>query len=163
MPSPTYYTDATGLQNALGPVTYLAIFDDVNAGSVSTGTGTPVDQVLSRAHAQVVSRLVSVYGADGIPSVLPSSIPALLVDAELNYAVALAWQRHPEYVRAVGAKNATAAAYERADMTMKNVADAIQRLPEVVATPSNVGGVVTDGSNRLIIDSSDGTSNAGDF
>lgn len=157
-----YYTDATGLQNALGPVTYTAIFDDSSLGA-GHENATAVDQVLARAHAKVVSRLVSVYGVAGIPSVLPATVPELLVDAELDYAVALAWQRHPEYVRAIGAKHSAAAAYERADATMQNVADAIQRLPDVAATPTNVGGVVTDGSNRLIIDNSDGSSNAGDF
>lgn len=156
--SDPYYCSSDELRIALGTATFLAIFDENNDG---TADAEAVTLVQVRAHARVVSRLVDVFGAN-IPASLSTTAPILLKDAELDYATALAWQRHPEYVRAHG-KNEAIAAMERADQTMARVQSAIARLSDFATKPANVGGVVNDTSSRLVIDSADGTKNSGDF
>lgn len=161
MPITGTYIQETDLQNALGPSTYLAIYDDTNSGSANT---TAVDQTITRAHAKVVGRLINIFGSSTLPpTVGQGTVPALLYDAELNYAIAISWERHPEYVRNFGEKELALAAYMRAEKTMDDVQASVERLPEFAPAPANVGGATIDDSSRIITTNADGTSNAGDF
>lgn len=151
------------LQAALGPQTALAIFDDTNAGSLA-GTEIQITQVLTRAHARVVSNLPDIY--EKLPAELPNNpVPALLADAELDYAVAYSLMRHPEYAKSYGDEDKANPAYKRAENTMKMVREAILRITDVPpeTAPRNVGGHTVDNSNRIYVDNSDGTRNSGDF
>src|SRR5687767_10948560 len=92
-----YYITPEQLELALGPSTYLVLFDDDNDG---TANATAVDLVLFCAHARVVARLAK--EASVIPDPLPATPPGLLVVAELLYARHYAYDRQPEYARTQG-------------------------------------------------------------
>lgn len=161
MPTPpTAYITADDLLAALGSAAFLAIFDDDNTNDLAAVKGTTqVALVVERAHAEVLSYVPRAYDD------LPSGIPTLLKSAELDYAVALSFERHPEYVRTFGEEKRLER-WNRAERKMERIADAAQILTDnaPAASPATEGGVVVDpNDNRLIISSADGTNNAGDF
>lgn len=154
---------ADNLADALNPTTFMAIFDDSNTGDLATvKASAPVTLTLKRAHAKCIAWLGDTYAT--IPDGADSQIPGLLVDAELDYAQALAWQRHPEYVRTFG-ESERLNAFKRAEATMQKVQEATLRIVDssAQAKPQNVGAIIVSGVPRTIIDNEDGTRNGGDF
>lgn len=165
MPSLTPLITAKDLRTALNPTTYSAIFDDDNSGDMnSVDASDQVKLCIRRAHTRVVSRLGVMYTK--IPDGTDSSYPDLLVDAELNYAMGIAFDRHPEYVRTFGESDRRKACWDQAEATMELLQEAVLRLvdtpPEPV--PRNVGGVVVDDGQHMFIGRSCGGGfNSGDF
>lgn len=160
----TPFITASLLRTALSPTTYTAIFDDDNAGDLDAiDASEQVALCIKRAHVRVVSRLGILYNK--IPDGTDTQISDLLVDAELNYAVGIAFDRHPEYVRTYGESDRRKAAFDQADATMEMIQSSILSIvdapPEV--KPANVGGIITDGGQRVFLDSADGCRNSGDF
>lgn len=127
------FVTPTDLRTALSLKTYIAIFDDATTGTVSeaiapaAGYDVGVAQVLRRAHAEVISWIFPITNTD------PNSATQsdLLFSAELDFAVAFAFERHPAYVRAFGE-------VERASR-MKRAADKMQRIQEGLQRYSAVG------------------------
>jgi hypothetical protein len=155
---------AADLRNALGAATYMALFDEETTGSISdVDASAAVLMVLRRAHIRCISWLGTNYAK--IPKSTDNDISDLLIDAELNYAIGLAYDRHPEYVRAYGADPQRKNAYDLAELTMMRIQEAILKLVDSpsMAEPLNVGGLVIDGGQRVFLDSSNGQRNSGDF
>jgi phage gp36-like protein len=144
------------LVNALSPTTVNAIFDDNRDG---TADDAPIVDVCARAEAQVMSYLHGVYTVGTIPTT-----DVLLRAAAVDFAVAYAFERHPEYVRTFG-EQPRAERWKRATETMARIQAGIQRPTETnaVQTPKNIGGVIIDRGPRMFVHSSDGTANSGDF
>jgi hypothetical protein len=160
----TPFITAALLRTALSPSTYIAIFDDDNGGDIAVvDASSQVALCIKRAHVRVVSRLGMLYNK--IPDGTDSEISDLLVDAELNYAVGISFDRHPEYVRTFGESDRRKAAFDQADGTMEMIQAAILAIVDAPPepTPRNVGGVITDGGQRVFLDSNDGCRNSGDF
>lgn len=160
----TPFITAAELRATLSPATYMAIFDDEQTGSVSlVDASTAVLLTLSRAHIRTVSWLPPSF--DKLPKSSDTDVSILLKDAELNYAVGLSYDRHPEYVRAYGADPQRKAAYDQAELTMTRVQAAVLRLPDSPSMdePHNVGGIVYESGPRTLIDSFDGSRNGGDL
>lgn len=158
MAPPTSYIMQADLQAALNPGTFLQCFDDDNDGSVDDDDPN-VAQVIRRAHSEVLSYLPRVY--DG----LPNATPTLLFSAELDYALAFSFDRHPEFAKTYGTEQRDSA-WKRAEGKMERVANSIQQLTDnaPAAAPATEGGIVCDPNPRHVIcDSADGTSNSGDF
>jgi hypothetical protein len=153
-----YITQAQ-LSDALGPVTFLAIFDDNNDGALDS---TAVALVLLRAHARVTSQLLSEL--DTLPPEEPAAVDPILVSAELDYAVAFSFERHPEYVRTAGGTGKSPQE-ARADATMKAILAASAQLQQgpTQGAPRNSGGAFIDTSHRVALDNVDGSRNSGDF
>src|SRR5690242_10024481 len=92
---------AKTLRTSLSLSTYMAVFDDANTGSADiVDSSEQVRLVLVEAHAMVVSFLGDLYTK--IPNGTDSELPQLLVHAELLYARAISFDRHPEYTRTFG-------------------------------------------------------------
>jgi len=165
MPSLTPLIKASDLRTAINPTTYLAIFDDDNSGDMPlVDASAQVALVIKRAHTRVVSRLGVLYGK--IPDGTDAAYPDLLVDAELNYAMGMAFDRHPEYTRTFGESDRRKACWDQAEATMELLQEAVLRIvdnpPEPV--PHNVGGIVTDGGQRVFLGTNNGGGfNSGDF
>ena len=158
------YITAADLRAALSTSTYMAIYDEEQTGSIVTvDASTAVLLTLARAHSRVVSWLGHTYTK--IPLVTDTDVPFLLKDAELNYAIGLSYDRHPEYVRAYAAEPQRKNAYDQAELTMTRVQEAILRFVDspTVPTPVNVGVIVYDTGPHTITDSLDGTWNGGDL
>jgi hypothetical protein len=158
------YITAAELRDALSPATYMAIFDDEQIGSTTVvDASRPVALLLARAHAHVVSRLGHTYNK--IPLITDSEVPYLLKDAELNFAIGMAYDRHPEYVRSYGADSQRKNAWDQANLTMLMIQEAVMRFVDApsVGDPVNVGGIVFDSGPRTLTDSLDGTYNGGDL
>lgn len=158
------YIAASDLRAALSPAVYMAIFDDEQTGSIAdVDASNAVALVLARAHSRVVSWLGHTYTK--LPLATDSEVPYLLKDAELNYAIGMSFDRHPEYVRAYGADPQRKNAWDQAELTMNRVQEAILRFVDApsVGKPVNVGGIVFDSGPRTLTDSLDGTYNGGDF
>jgi len=120
----TPFITAALLRTALSPSTYIAIFDDDNGGDIAVvDASSQVALCIKRAHVRVVSRLGMLYNK--IPDGTDSEISDLLVDAELNYAVGISFDRHPEYVRTFGESDRRKAAFDQADGTMEMIQAAI--------------------------------------
>lgn len=153
----TTFVAPSDLKLALNPTTYLAIFDDGNTGVVQD-TDPGVLLVLERSFAEVLSYLPRIYDS------LPTGIPTLLKSCQLDYAVALSYERHPEYVRSFGEEK-RAERWGRAEKRMERIADSFQEITDnaPAARPGNVGGITYDAGPRMLTDSSDGTNNSGDF
>lgn len=153
---PLIWLAQADLENAISTATVLALYDDGN-GVVNAAA---VNANLERAENEVLSWMVPEYG-QSVRSDPTLATDAFLKYAALEYAVAHAFDRHPEYVRANGRERGER--FERADARMQRVLQSRQQPPTLATRPANVGGVVTDGGSRLVIDNPDGTSNGGDF
>jgi len=95
------YVTPAMLRARLSLATYIAIYDDDLTGSITeVDASEGVALTLSDAHSLVVSRLGTNY--THIPLVTDIDVPFLLKSAELNYAVGISYDRHPEYIRAYG-------------------------------------------------------------
>lgn len=157
------FNSQTDLQNALNKTTFVEMFDDDNNGFVETGNPA-VTLVLQRAHAEVMSYMARIYGV--MPVEPPGNAPMLLKSAELDYAVALSYERHPEYVRTFGEEK-RAERWARGEKKMAQISLALQVIaptdnpPE--PQPRNVGGIVTNSGPRMTVDGIDGISRSGDF
>jgi hypothetical protein len=156
------YITQTDLENALSARTILAIFDDNNDG---TADPVPIAAVIDRAEGMVDSALL---GFQNMP--LVNAADRLVKAAALEFAIAFSFERHPEYVRSFG-EEARKERWERAQNLLDRIQTRLRRLPDNNATATvgagskqkNVGGIVTDGSRRVVISSADGTWNGGDF
>lgn len=155
------YITGTDLQAALSPATYLAVFDDSNVGTVNTSA---VALVIERAHAEVASYLPRITRT--YPGAIPSAVQSLLRAAELEYAMAFAFERHPEYVRSFG-EGPRLDMFKRAQARMEAIATGAQFATGDAVAPLNpapvTGGIVVVSGPRMLVDSLDGTSNGGDF
>jgi hypothetical protein len=157
------YASETDLRNAIWPGMFKQLFDDTGAGTVAVGA-TNVLQVLARAHAEVTSYLPRAY--DVTPAELPNAVSQLLVSAEIDFAVAFAFSRRPELAEKLGA-NFIDLTFKRATKKMENIANTVQQIAPndtpPAAKPNTLGGIVYDTGPRMLVDSSDGTVNGGDF
>lgn len=158
------FVTAAELRAALSLATYLALFDDEQTGSTDiVDASLPVTLTLSRAHVRVVSWLPNSYSTN--PTADDSDVSVLLKDAELNYAVGMAFDRHPEYSRQYGEDPRRKAAFDQAELTMTRVQSAVLRLVDSpsLGIPALAGGVCYESGPRTITDSLDGTHNGGDL
>jgi hypothetical protein len=158
------YITAAELRAALSPSVYMAIFDDEQIGStIEVDASVPVQLVLARAHARVVSWLPHTYTQ--LPLSTDLEVPYLLKDAELNYAIGMSFDRHPEYVRSYGMDPQRKSAWDQAELCMTRVQQAILRFADSpsINAPTNSGGIVFDTGPHTITDSLDGTRNGGDL
>lgn len=149
------------LEGAMSVATVAAIFDDQNTGTLNVAA---MGLVIDRGEHEVLSWLIDEYGQDVLTN---STLQADLADdiflkgCALEYTVAYAFDRHPEYVRANGRERGDR--FKRAQERMERVLQSRQRPTSMPKVPANVGGFVVDNGPRLVVDSADGTSNAGDF
>lgn len=153
------------LRLALTATTYMAIFDDAKSKDPDVVDGSDqVALVLELSWAQCSSFLPPIYQTD--PSELPSQVSSLLKLAQLTFARALSYQRHPEYVKTFGAEPG-GKMWTIAENIMKNIQGGVQRIPPKDhppdAAPYNIAGPVADDGKRMIVTSPDGTDNLGDF
>lgn len=138
------YIDAAKLRTALTPRTYTELFIlDPEAETIDTDA---VAQVIRRAEAQVNSYLLGFYTYP-----LDPATDALIEDACLMFAQALAMMRNPEYVRTYGEVGKVQMYIEAKEMMLR-IQAAKQRLPEVsqVAKPKNLGGIVSPTGTIMI-------------
>lgn len=167
------WVTAKQLRLALGPVTYMAIFDDGRSKDVVVvDASDQVLQVLAESAADVASYLPALYTREQSPAQVPGSTSWLLTGAQLMYAKCLAWQRHPEYVKTYGAQPGGKLETQYREK-MERIQSSIQQVApgdgtatsgaDPVPDPPNVGGVVRADDDRIIISDPDGTSNLGDF
>ena len=159
----TYLLSMQDLVDAINPTTFLAIFDDGNTGILATAmASTAAVLTLRRAHAKVISYLVPIYAPGVIPAILPDQVSDLLVDAALGFATALAYERHPDYVRSFGEEKRAERKLE-ADKTMRNIVSGLQRPAEIATPPVNAGGVTYNIEPRLTGNETGIAPNLGDF
>lgn len=148
------YIDQAALELRLTPATLARLFDDTGDGVVNTAA---VDAVIDDAEAEVDGLLGGQYA---MPLGEPND--RLLKKSCLDFAVSFSYDRNPEYVRTFGEQARDTGLYKRARDRMLAIKSALQVLPDQpagAATPLNVGGVVVDTGPRMMIASSDGTSN----
>lgn len=161
MPLPAFITPSD-LRTALTARVYEQVFDDDGDGTVADDD-PEVQLVIERAHAEVLSYLPRIWDKS-----LPTDVPPLLKSAELDFAVALAFERHPEYVRSVG-EEARERRWTRAERKMERIVDGAQVVvgnapPDADTKPLMQGGIVYNANpRRTIVDGSDDTYNGGDF
>lgn len=155
---------AEQLRLSLTTPTYMALFDEEQTGSVPTvDASATVALVRRRAHIRCVSWLGLNYKR--IPLVTDTEVPDLLVDAELNYAVGISLDMHPEYVRAYGEEPRRKGAFDQAELCMQRVQEAVLQFVDAPSAgePENVGGVVVDSGQRVFLGSTNGALNSGDY
>lgn len=158
-----YLFSVQDLVDALNPTTFMACFDDGNTNNLATVmASTPVNTVMKRAHAKVMSFLVPIYGTGALPTPAPDGVSDLLVDAALGFATALSFERHPDYVKSFGEEK-RAERKKEAEATMRNIVTGLQRPPEIATPPVNVGGVVYNNAPRITSGGTTPTPDMGDF
>ena len=150
------WLDQSDLQNVLSVATFSAIFADATSGLVDLEI---VASVISRAEQEVLSWLVDEYGAT-IQSEPNLGADLFLKGCALEYAVAFAYDRFPEYQRANGKDQVDR--FARAEARMERVLQSRQRPTSLPKAPANVGGVLVNSQARIIADGADGA-NGGDY
>jgi hypothetical protein len=159
------YISAADLINRLTPTTYISIYDDARNNDVSSVNDAAVQLDIDSAEGEVDSYLITEQPLP-LPALIGGKIDRLVKVAALDYAEALAWLRHPEYVRTFGENKRSVGIWERAEKRMRRIKDAVQELPDNVrenGKPGNVGGIILDTDKRMTVANVDGTSNSGDF
>lgn len=155
---------AADLRATLSEPTYMALFDDDQSGVVaSVDASDGVAMCLRRAHIRCVSWLGVNYSK--VPLVTDTDVPDLLIDAELNYATGIAFDRHPEYTRQYGEDPRRKAAYDQAELTMLRVQEAILQFVDSASMkePENVGGIIVNEGQKMFLGATSGALNSGDF
>ena len=96
----------------------------------------------------------------GLTWVCISLTPELIRMSSMLWGKALAFERHPEYVKTFGdgPRKAAEAFLDRLIAARSYLADALS-----MTKPNNVGGVVYNRGPRMTLDNTDGTPNSGDF
>lgn len=149
------YIEQDDVENALGLSLVKSIFDDDNDGLVDEA---PMAACIAYACGQVDAFLAGTYDIT-LPIASP---PDVVKFAAVDYACAYAARRRPEILRVINErswKDYRDAAIEN----MKMFAMSLQRLPEAIAPPKNVGGLITDDTDRITSADVDGDSRMGDF
>jgi hypothetical protein len=147
---------AAELRNALGRSTYMALYDEDENGEVSgdvaaVDASAGVTLVRQRAHVLVVSRLPSIWRG-AIPDGTDERQSMLLKHAELLYAEALSYDRHPEYVSRFGLDPVRDGKYKAGNETMNMIQELVLTVvPNDAAPeepPQDTGGVVASGTRE---------------
>lgn len=149
------------LEGAMSVATVAAIFDDQNTGTLNVAA---MGMVIDRGEHEVLSFMVGEYDQSILTDPITQAQLAddfFLKGCALEYAVAYAFDRHPEYVRANGRERGDR--FKRAEERMVRVLQRRQRPTALPKPPANVGGTVVDNAHRLVTDSPDGTYNGGDY
>lgn len=154
------YATQTDLENSLSPATVLALYNDDNDSQVNA---VAIEGVLVRATNWVDSYLATQY----LPPfpVTQTPVPAMIVAAALEFAIAFSFERHPEYVHTYGETFRAATRFKRACEMMDRIVASQQQIPDWVLQPKgkNVGGIINSSGPRTIIDGPNGENNGGDF
>jgi len=149
------YYARVDLENALGRQTIKALFDD---DGDSQADEAPIQANIDNASTEVDAVLAGTYSI-----ALPLAIvPSVVKYAALDFGVALAYRRRPDVAEAMNAKS-WSDHREAALKKLESFASAFMRLPPSAGTPTNVGSVVVDDSNRIITTGADGQDNGGAF
>jgi hypothetical protein len=154
------YISAQELRLSLGPVTYMAIFDDDRTKNVAiVDASDQVALALSDSFAIVASFMPSIY--DALP-VEGDTSPVLLRAAQLLFAKYWSYQRHPEYVKTYGAEPG-GKLWTLGVELMKRIQAAEQQIPSTDNPPQqytgNDGGIVYDDSPKISVPSEVATRN----
>lgn len=154
------YATREDLEAAISAGTVAALFNNVQTNAVDTAA---LLKVLTRASARVDGWLATVFL--GPFPVEQTPVPAIIVDAALEFAIAFSFMRHPEYVQTYGEEYRAQTRLASANEMMERITSGEIRLPDWVLQPKgqNVGGYVVDGGHRIISTDPDGTENSGDF
>ena len=161
----TGWIAAADIRLALGPVSYMAIFDDLASKATATvDASAQVAQVLNLSAAEVASYLPVLW--PDLPPQLPSTASQLLAGAQLDYARVLSYRRHPEYIKTYDA-GPGGKMEELFRTKMLRIQQSVQQIVSVDAPaaedPANVGGSFADDGKRMICTEPNGTDNMGDF
>lgn len=161
----TGWIAAADLRLALGPVNYMAIFDDSRSKDVPTVDASPqVAQVLNLSAAEVASYLPVLW--PDLPPQLPQSASQLLAGAQLDYSRVLSYRRHPEFIKTYDA-GPGGKMEELFRAKMGRIQSSIQQIVPTDAPakedPANVGGSFADDGKRMVVTEPDGRDNMGDF
>lgn len=147
---------ADDLCDLLSTSTFMQIFDDDPAGGsgnvAAVKRSRVVQLILAQAHARCVSWLPSIYTK--IPDGTDCQTPELLRGAELEYARAMAWERHREYARASGVD--VKDMFQRADEIMERIQESTLRIVDTPPEPEpeNVGGIVRNSGPKVFVNGS---------
>jgi hypothetical protein len=159
------YIDSAKLMVALTPETFLACFDDENTGDVNTVDDEAVQLAIDGAEGEVDSYMITAR-PQPLPSTTSPAVDRIVERSCLEFAMSLAWERHPEYVRTYGENPRATALWDRATKRMERVKEGRQELPDVDeqnGRPSTLSPVVFDEGPRTITTSADGTENGSGF
>lgn len=164
MTAPTSFFTIEELVAALGEQTYYQLFDDHQRRDRKlVDESLQVTLVVRRSTAQVLSYLPIAYG-DTVPAMMPSAaateISELLKDSALRFAMAMAYQRKPEWAKTHGFTSylAGGSVEKGAESQMVRIQSSIQRVhaadkpPE--PKPRNVDGVFYDDGPKITVASS---------
>ena len=145
------------LENRLSIASVLGLYDDGNG----TVNATALAAVIVNAEQETLSWLVDEQG--NVPS-MPSDLQTdpFFKGCALDFAIAYSIERRPEYAKQAGL-GTKESYFARASKRMERVLDGRQRATQMAERPANVGGMVNDNSNRIIVDNADGTQNSGDY
>jgi phage gp36-like protein len=144
------YIAQVDLENRLSQSTILQLYDDGN-GNVNTAA---IAAVLQTASDMCDAEISGSYGGPWPAGTDPTTgkYAAMLREAATLYAIALSFERHPEYVRKFGDDNRARGMYERAAMLCTAIANGDKNIVE--ATPKGGaivrGGVVTNDANPMV-------------
>ena len=155
------YISQADLSARLGAQALIAFYDDDGSSTINSAA---LNSVCVAASARVDAYISRNYR--GILPLTVSPLPAMVVEAALEWAVYMSFRRKPEYVKAYYGDAGLLALMKSAEDFSERLAKAEMLMPDLTTTepqPTNVGGKVVPDPIRLFTPNADGTSNSGDF
>jgi hypothetical protein len=138
------YITVAELQASMSPTSFATIFDDDNDSVTEDAT---VDAAIERASALVDAWISPVYA--GPFPITQTPVPAMIRELTIQYALAFAYQRRPDYTRTLESGDANERErWDRADAMGERLQKAILRIVEL-PNPANVGSTVHVGGAEV--------------
>ncbi len=152
------YCTQTDLENRLGAARVLAIFDDDNTGNVNTTALNAILQTASDMADAIVARSYS----GTYPIADP---PAMLKEASLMFALAMAIERRPEYAAQYGDSYLFGMRKQAEELCKKVSVGLVQIIDKPQPTKNKVlrNPVHLSTKTKFIGLKEDGTPDSGDF
>jgi hypothetical protein len=153
------YWNQTDLENALGPATVLAIYDDTDTGVVNE---VALAGVIARSDTEVDTYIAKTYPTLTLP-LTADPTPNSFKFCSLEFGIIFSRDRKPEYwSKAQAGERDKRLTDIRAKML--RILQADQQLYDASSpTPFTTSTVTLDTTPRTIIHSSDGTDNGSGF
>lgn len=159
----------TAFQRAIGQATTLKLLDDNNGGTTDATFLLNLDDVCQRGSADVDAFLSEAYGGTWPTVVDPTTgkYAQRIREATLRLAVGYAYDRVPEFCRAISGEGPLLSVTSRkiGREILTELKTGVQGIVEATPAKGDMlkGGVALAGGPRMTISSADGTDNSGDY
>lgn len=129
----------TDIEVRLNPATLIALADDDGDGAADS---VVIGEICLDASEEAKGWVATEY-RDLFPFTGSASIPRMLKQTAVYYAIAALFDKHPEYVRQYGENDRADGLRQRAEKLGQQLREATKRFGDNAKVPANIGGSVS--------------------